>query len=56
MGTPEFSVPALEALIKNNFDIVSIYTQPPKKSKRGLKINPSAIEKCSIKNYLFTNY
>ncbi len=52
MGTPDFSVPALEALIKNNFDIVSIYTQPPKKSKRGLKVNPSAIEKCSIKNKL----
>ena len=35
MGTPEFSVPALEALINNNFEILSIYTQYPKKSKRG---------------------
>ena len=45
MGTPEFSVPALEALIKNKFEILSIYTQPPKKSKRGQKINVSLYTK-----------
>ena len=39
MGTPEFSVPALEALINNKFEILSIYTQPPNKSNRGQKIN-----------------
>ena len=44
MGTPEFSLPALKELIKNNFNILSIYTQPPKKSKRGQKINISPIE------------
>ena len=32
MGTPEFSVPTLDALIKNKFNIVRVYTQPPKKS------------------------
>ena len=52
MGTPEFSLPALEELIKNNFNILTIYTQPPKKSKRGQKINPSPIEKFSMKNKL----
>ena len=52
MGTPEFSLPALEELIKNNFNILTIYTQPPKKSKRGQKINPSPIEKFSRKNKL----
>ena len=50
MGTPEFSVPTLEALIKNKFNIVSVYTQPPKKSKRGQKINVSPIEEFSKKN------
>jgi len=44
MGTPKFSLPALKELIKNNFNILSIYTQPPKKSKRGQKINISPIE------------
>ena len=45
MGTPEFSVPALEALINNKFEILSIYTQYPKKSKRGQKINVSSYTK-----------
>tara|TARA_Y100000590_G_scaffold403349_1_gene489964 strand:+ start:9632 stop:10531 length:900 start_codon:yes stop_codon:yes gene_type:complete len=52
MGTPEFSVPALEELIKNNFNILTIYTQPPKKSKRGQKINASSVEEFSIKKKL----
>ncbi|SVD66322.1 uncharacterized protein METZ01_LOCUS419176, partial [marine metagenome] len=52
MGTPEFSVPALEALINNNFEILSIYTQYPKKSNRGQKINVSPVQKFSEKNNL----
>ena len=50
MGTPEFSVPTLEALIKNKFNVVCVYTLPPKKSKRGQKINVSPIEEFSKKN------
>ena len=52
MGTPEFSVPTLESLINNKFEILSIYTQPPKKSKRGQKINISPIQKFSEQNNL----
>ena len=52
MGTPEFSVPALDVLIKNKFDILSVYTQPPTKSNRGQKINTSPIEEFSKKNKL----
>ena len=44
MGTPEFSAPTLDSLIKNKFNIVEVYSQPPKKSKRGQKINPAPIE------------
>jgi len=50
MGTPEFSIPTLEALFKSKFNIVSVYTQPPAKSKRGKKINASPIEEFSKKN------
>ncbi len=50
MGTPEFSVPTLQALIKNKFNILSVYTQPPSKSKRGQKITASPIEEFSEKN------
>ena len=44
MGTPEFSVPTIEALLKNNYNILAAYTQPPKQSKRGQKINQSSVE------------
>jgi len=50
MGTPEFSVPALDALLKNKYNILVAYTQPPKKSRRGQKTNPSPIENYCIKN------
>ena len=52
MGTPEFSVPTLQALIDNKFNILSVYTQPPRKSKRGQKINVSSIEKFSKEHQL----
>jgi len=50
MGTSEFSIPSLDALIKNKFNILCVYTQPPNKSKRGQKINPTVIEEFSKKN------
>ena len=52
MGTPEFSVPTLDLLIKKKFNIKNVYTQPPKKSKRGQKINSSPIEEFSRKKNL----
>ena len=56
MGTPKFSVPALEILIKEKFNILKVYTQPPKKSKRGQKINSSPVENFCKKNEInFTN-
>tara|TARA_B100000029_G_scaffold256188_1_gene252953 strand:- start:546 stop:1466 length:921 start_codon:yes stop_codon:yes gene_type:complete len=50
MGTSEFSVPTLDILIKKNFNILKVYTQPPKKSKRGQKINSSPVENFCKKN------
>ena len=50
MGTPEFSLPALNELIKKKFNVLKVYTQPPKKSKRGQKVNPSPIEEYCKKN------
>ena len=52
MGTPEFSVAALDSLLENNYNIIKVYTQPPKKSKRGQKLNPTAIEKFCKENKL----
>ena len=41
MGTPDFAVPSLEKIHKK-YHVLSVYTQPPKKSGRGLrtKLNP----------------
>lgn len=36
MGTPDFSVPVLRALVKEH-DVVCVYTQPAKESGRGQK-------------------
>ena len=52
MGTPEFSTPTLKILVQNKFNILKVYTQPPKKSKRGQKINSSPIEDFCKKNKL----
>ena len=35
MGTPEFSVPALDALVSDGHEIVCVYSQPPRPAGRG---------------------
>ena len=52
MGTPEFAVESLDALISNNYVIKAVVTAPDKKSGRGNKINFSDVKKYSIKNKL----
>ena len=44
MGTPDFGVPALEKL-SEHFNIIGVFTQPDRKSGRGLKTVP-----CPVKN------
>ena len=44
MGTPEFSVPALESLVNSNHKILAVYSQPASKANRGQKIIPSNVE------------
>jgi len=44
MGTPLFSVPVLETLAKSQYKISCVYTQAPKKSNRGQKLNSSPIQ------------
>ncbi len=47
MGTPDFAVPILKTIIEYGHKIVAVYTQNPKKSNRGQKINISPIHKFS---------
>ena len=44
MGTPEFSVPALSALIEAGHEIACVYSQPPRPAGRGHKKRPSPIQ------------
>ena len=44
MGTPMFAVPILKSLYQNGFPINLVYSQPPKKSARGQKINKSPVQ------------
>ncbi len=43
MGTPNFAVPILKCIYQNGYEIPVVYTQPPKKSNRGQKIEKSPI-------------
>jgi methionyl-tRNA formyltransferase len=43
MGTPDFSVPALERLIAAGHEVAAVYTQPPRPAGRGQKDRPSPV-------------
>ena len=43
MGTPDFAVPALEALIAAGHEVVCVYSQPPRRAGRGQKERPSPV-------------
>ncbi len=49
MGTPEFSVPCLEALIKTE-EVVGVFTQPDKPKGRGYELTPPPVKVCAIQN------
>lgn len=44
MGTPEFAVPTLDALLAAGHEVVAVYTQPPRPANRGKKLTPSAVQ------------
>jgi len=44
MGTPDFSVPALEALVTAGHELLAIYCQPPRPAGRGNKERPSPVQ------------
>ena len=50
MGTPSISYHHLKSLISNNYKIESVFTQPPRKKNRGLKIQESPVHKFAKEN------
>jgi methionyl-tRNA formyltransferase len=50
MGTPQFAVISLDALVKAGCDIVAVVTAPDKPAGRGQKINESAVKQYAVTN------
>ncbi|QFT94505.1 Methionyl-tRNA formyltransferase [Roseovarius sp. THAF9] len=44
MGTPDFSVPVLDALVDAGHEIAAVYCQPPRPAGRGKKARPSPVQ------------
>lgn len=48
MGTPDFAVPCLKALLDNNFEIVCVITQPDRPKGRGNKLTPPPVKEMAL--------
>jgi methionyl-tRNA formyltransferase len=44
MGTPDFAVPSLQALLEAGYTVVGVYTQPPRPKGRGYGVQPSPVQ------------
>lgn len=51
-GTPEFAVPALQALLQSGHKIDAVYTQPDRPAGRGRHLTPSAVKQCALQHRL----
>ncbi len=52
MGTPDFAVPSLEALIKEGHEILAVYTREDKPKGRGHKMQFTAVKECALEHGL----
>ena len=50
MGTPDFAVPSLQALIDNGYDVIGVYTQPDRPKGRGKKLQPSPVKEVALQH------
>lgn len=48
MGTPEFAVPSLKALVEAGHEICGVFTQPDKPKNRGMKLQPTPVKEYSL--------
>lgn len=47
MGTPDFAVPSLEALVQAGHQVCGVFTQPDKPKNRGMKLLPPPVKVCA---------
>lgn len=50
MGTPDFSVPTLEALINSKHEVVGVYSQPDRARGRGQKLHMPPVKECAVEH------
>ena len=48
MGTPEFAVPSLKALVEADYEICGVFTQPDKPKNRGMKLQASPFKEYAL--------
>jgi methionyl-tRNA formyltransferase len=48
MGTPEFAVPTLEALVESGHDVVAVITQPDRPAGRGRRLAPPPVKQAAL--------
>ena len=48
MGTPEFAVPSLRALVEGGYNVVAVVTMPDKPAGRGLKLQESDVKRAAM--------
>jgi methionyl-tRNA formyltransferase len=44
MGTPEFAIPAFDAILASSIEIAAVFTQPDRPAGRGRKLSPSPVK------------
>src|SRR5690242_10016170 len=52
MGTPEFAVASLDALVQAGYNIVGVITAPDKPAGRGMQLQQSAVKKYAVEKNL----
>lgn len=52
MGTPEFAVESLKALVENGYNVVGVVTMPDKPAGRGYKLQPSPVKQYALQQGL----
>ena len=52
LGTPDFSVPSLDAIVKAGHEVVAVVTMPDKPAGRGMQLQQSAVKKYAVENYI----
>ena len=50
MGTPQFAVPALKKILLTSHNIKAVYSQPPRKSNRGMQVEKSPVHLLAEEN------